>query len=260
MGNSSQGVLLPNQVQGVRQGVGVIILPDGTINFDSTTASGVMRLNNAGAYNAYVWPALALPPAAGTILQSDGTGAVNWTANYVPTTGPNGAAKLPVGLIAQRPTGTALAAGEIRYNSETGALEYYDGANWISVVGAGPSPSTTVGLGLAISGTAIKVSIPVQFGPPAAGTLPAEAIDGSLYWDNNLGLLFIRYNDGNSTQWVQVIPSGGGGGGGSGTVTSVGLTSAGAQSGIAVAGATSPITTAGTYTLAIDVTNLPPLP
>lgn len=259
MGQASQGIVLPNQVQAVKQGIGVLILPDGTINFDSTTAAGVMRLNNGGAYNAYVWPALALPPAAGTILQSDGTGAVNWTANYVPTTGPNGAAKLPVGLIAQRPTGTALAAGEIRYNSETSALEYYDGANWISVIGAGPSPSTTVGLGLAISGTAIKVSIPIQFGPPAPGGLPAEAIDGSLYWDDNLGLLFIRYNDGSSTQWVQVIPSGGGGGG-SGTVTSVGLTSAGPQSGIAVAGATSPIITAGTYTLAIDVTNLPPLP
>lgn len=210
-GDSSQGIVLSGQVQGVKQGIGVLILPDGTINFDSTTATGVMRLNNAGAYNAYVWPTLAGAPAAGTILQSDGGGGVNWTANYVPTTGPTGAANLPVGLNAQRPV--APVAGQIRYNSEQGVLEYYDSTNWVAVVAVGPTPgpSPTIGLGLAVSGTAIKVSIPIQFGPPAAGTLPAEAIDGSLYWDDNLGLLFIRYTDANNTsQWVQVNPSGGG--------------------------------------------------
>jgi hypothetical protein len=259
MGNSSQGTVLPSEVQGVKQGTGVLILPDGTINFDSTTATGVMRLNTPGAYNAYGWPVLTGAPAANTILQSDGTGNLVWTANYVPTTGPTGAANLPVGLNAQRPV--TPAAGQIRYNSEQDVLEYYDGSGWVSVVSVDPTPgpNPTIGLGLAVSGTAIKVSIPIQFGPPAAGTLPAEAIDGSMYWDDNLGVLFIRYNDGSSTQWVQVIPSGGGGGG-SGTVTSVGLTDAGSQSGIAVAGATSPITTAGTYTLAIDIANLPPLP
>lgn len=258
-GDGGQGIVLQGNVQGVKQGIGVLILPDGTINFDSTTATGVMRLNTPGAYNAYGWPVLTGAPAAGTILQSDGTGNLVWTANYVPTTGPTGAANLPVGLIANRPL--TPAAGQIRYNSETGVLEYYNGANWISVVGVGPTPAPnpTIGLGLAVSGTAVKVSISCQFGPPASGTLPAQAIDGSLYWDDNLGVLFIRYNDGSSTQWVQVIPSGGGGGG-SGTVTSVGLASAGLQSGIAVSGATSPITGAGTYLLAIDIANLPPLP
>lgn len=245
---------MPNQVQGVRQGVGTLILPDGTINFDSTTATGVMRLNNPLAYNAYVWPALSTAPATGSILQSDGLGNLLWTNNYVPTTGPTGAAQLPVGLIANRPLPPA--AGQIRYNSETTVLEYYDGSNWIAVIGAGPTPSTTVGLGLAISGTAIKVSIPIQFGPPAAGTLPAQAIDGSLYWDNNLGLLFIRYNDGTSTQWVQVTPSGGGGGGGTGTVTSVGVSGSG---GIAVSG-TNPVTTSGTINLTIDISALPVIP
>lgn len=244
--------VLAGQVQGVRQGTGVLILSDGTINFDASTAEGVMRLNNSTAYNAYVWPSLGLtPPAAGTILQSDGTGALIWTGDYVPTTGATGAGNLPVGVIAQRPN-TPI-AGQIRYNSETTALEYYDGSNWISIVGAGPSPSVTVGLGLAISGTAIKVSVPIQFGPPISGTLPAEAVDGSMYWDNNLGLLFIRYNDGTSTQWVQVTPSGGGGGG---TVTSVGVV--GTQ-GIGVVSG-SPVTTSGNITLAIDLATLPVLP
>jgi len=220
----------------------------------------VVRTNNPSAYNAYVWPGGATPPAAGAILQSDGTGALVWTGNYVQTFGTtalnaaNGAAKLPSGLNAQRPP---AAAGLIRYNSEAGVLEYNDGTSWLAVVASGPS-SPTIGLGLEVDGTAIKVSIPIQFGPPAAGSLPAEAIPGSMYWDDNLGLLFIYYYDGSSYQWVQVTPSGGGGGGG--TVTSVGLASAGAQSGIAVTGATSPITTSGTYNLAIDVSNLPLLP
>ena len=222
-----------------------------------------MRLNNPTAYNAYVWPGLSGAPAAGTILSSDGAGNLLWTGNYVPTVGVTpatasvGAAVLPAGGNTQRPLTSVN--GYIRFNTDTDLLEYYDGTNWVSVVSVGPTPSTTVGLGLAVDGTAIKVSIPIQFGPPPAGTLPTEAIDGSMYWDDNLGLLFIRYYDGTSTQWVQVIPSGGGGGGG-GTVTSVGLASAGLQSGIAVSGATSPITTSGTYLLAIDVANLPLLP
>lgn len=62
------------------------------------------------------------------------------------------------------------------------------------------------GLGLALSGSSIKLSTPIQFGPPASGTLPSEAMNGSIYWDNNLGYLFIRYFDGSSTQWVQVSP------------------------------------------------------
>ncbi len=203
---------LVGQVQGVKQGVGVVILPDGTINFDASSATGVMRLNNPTAYNAYVWPGLSGAPAAGTILSSDGAGNLLWTGNYVPTVGVTpatasvGAAVLPAGGNTQRPLTSVN--GYIRFNTDSDLLEYYDGTNWVSVVSVGPTPSTTVGLGLAVSGTAIKVSIPIQFGPPPAGTLPAEAIDGSMYWDDNLGLLFIRYNDGTSTQWVQVTPTG----------------------------------------------------
>lgn len=253
-GDGGQGTVLLGQVQGVKQGVGVQILPDGTINFDSTTATGVMRLNSPGAYNAYSWPVLTGPPAAGTILQSDGTGNLIWTANYVPTTGPTGAANLPVGLNAQRPL--TPVAGQIRYNSEQGVLEYYDGSNWVAVVAVDPTPgpNPTIGFGLAVSGTAIKVSIACTNPAPAVGSLPAEAIDGSLYWDDNLGLLFIYYNDGTSSQWVQVTPSGGGGGG-TGTVTSVGITGTG---GITSLGG--PITSSGIITVGLNITGLPSLP
>jgi hypothetical protein len=86
-------------------------------------------------------------------------------------------------------------------------MEVYMGTAWIPI-----GAPIQAGLGINLSGTSpnevYKLDVPIQFGPPAAGTLPAEAIDGSLYWDDNQGLLFIRYNDGNTTQWVQVVPSG----------------------------------------------------
>lgn len=294
-GNDSFGVVLPGQVQGVTEGIGIDINGSGVISVDGTdpgldslvktnnssafnsyiwpnsgatgpsflyansanqlawvspTATGFLLTNNSSAFNGYVWPTLASPPTANTILTTDGTGRVSWTGNYVATNGPTGFAQLPSGDNAQRGPGP-FTAGEIRFNNQEGYLEYYDGANWIAVVGAGPSPSPTVGLGLVIDGSAIKVSINCQFGPPPAGNLPAEAIPGSMYWDDNLGLLFIRYFDGTSSQWVQVIPTGGGGGGG--TVTSVGIT--GTQ-GIVTSG-TNPVTNTGLIGVALDISILP---
>ena len=76
MGNSSQGVVLAGQTQGVRQGVGVIIAADGTISFDSVTATGVLKTNNPTAYNAYVWPTTL--GAVGQQLQLGAAGALSW--------------------------------------------------------------------------------------------------------------------------------------------------------------------------------------
>lgn len=69
----------------------------------------------------------------------------------------------------------------------------------------------TAGLGINFSAPTLKLEVPVSSSPPIAGNSTNGAIDGSLYWDNTLGTLFIRYNDGNSTQWVEATPSGGGG-------------------------------------------------
>ena len=203
-GNSSQGVVLPGQVQAVSQGAGVTIAANGQISVDASTVTGLVKLNNATAYNAYVWPALAGAPAAGAILQTDGVGNLLWTTNYIESTSSTGAATLPSGTTAQRP---APQAGDIRYNTETGVLEYSDGVSWIAVISIDPSGlNPTVGLGLKVDGESIKTSVPIQYGPPSTSTLPQGAMDGSTYWDDNLGVLFIRYNDGTSTQWVQAIP------------------------------------------------------
>jgi hypothetical protein len=284
-GNSANGIVLPGQPQGVIAGAGITIDAGGIISVNAATAVGLMRLNNPAAYNAYVWPTGG--GSLGQQLTSDGAGNLSWApASGVAWTikgqlvvgtgigtdtllnaGPDTsflmassgtasglayshavstAAQLPSGLTTQRPA--APTPGVIRYNSTTGEFEGYGGLvpAWSSIGGVDE------GLGIDITGNVVKLEVPVQFGPPAAGTLPAEAIDGSLYWDDNSGLLFIRYNDGTSTQWVQVIPTGGN----SGTVTSVGITG---TSGIGVVSG-SPVTTAGSITLAIDIVTLPVLP
>lgn len=55
-GDASQGPVLPGQVQGVKQGDGVVIGSDGRISFSAASSTGVVKLNNANAFNGYVWP------------------------------------------------------------------------------------------------------------------------------------------------------------------------------------------------------------
>ncbi len=240
-GNSSQGVVLSGQTQGVRQGVGVIIAADGTISFDSTTAAGILKTNNPTAYNAYVWPTtpgtvgqqLQLGAASalswedpdqipwtakgqliagtgvgtstilnvgvdGSILIADSTQAsgLGYTTNFVATTSSTGSAVIPAGTTAQRDSSPA--AGFFRYNSDTTTMEYWNGTTWTIT---GP----VAGLGINIANNIIKTSLLAQFGPPSTGAGVGGAIDGSTYWDNTLGVSFIRYNDGTTTQWVQVV-------------------------------------------------------
>lgn len=40
-----------------------------------------------------------------------------------------------------------------------------------------------------------------------ANAAPGSATSGDMYWDTELGKLFIYYNDGDSTQWVEASPS-----------------------------------------------------
>jgi hypothetical protein len=71
----------------------------------------------------------------------------SWVQPGVTQTGPTGAAQLPVGLAANRPTG---AAGLFRYNSGNDFLEYYDATSstWQTLV-----RNVTGTQGIIISGT-----------------------------------------------------------------------------------------------------------
>ena len=312
MGNSGQGPILTGQPQGVIAGIGITINANGTIDVNSQTVQGIMKLGQTtatanAAYNGYEWPTatgtvgqqltIKTTGATTTLEWNDpdmipwtakgqlvvGTGAnsqtilnsgtngqilivdtasasgLAYTSNYVATTSATGSANIPAGPTASQPV--TPATGAFRYNSDTTSLEFYNGAAWETVASSSgtsfvektsntgsaiiPAGTTaqqdaspangylrvntttgllefynagawsnagktlTAGLGINItSGTTdlIKAKTPIQTGPPAAGTAALQAIDGSVYWDDTTGLMFIRYNDTATTQWVQVIP------------------------------------------------------
>lgn len=180
MGNSLQGVVLPGQVQGVREGAGISIATDGVISVNSQTVVGLMKMGQTitsatAAYNGYEWP--LAPGVPGNVVKIDsivggvtkvkwdtaagftnkgqllvGTGVgtetllnvgldgsiliadsttvsgLNYTTNYVATTGAQGAANIPAGITAQRPSSPAL--GAFRFNDTLDALEFWNGTAW----------------------------------------------------------------------------------------------------------------------------------
>jgi hypothetical protein len=125
-------------------------------------------------------------------------------------------------------TGTNRLGG-IRYNA--GNLEVYtSGGVWASVGGGGggtvtgvtgtapiassggsaPAISIGLGLGTVVNGSNIAVSIPVASTPPGIGTGATQGLNGSMYWDDTLGQLFIRYINGGTPAWVAAAPPAGG--------------------------------------------------
>ena len=79
MGDSDQGNLINGFVQGVKKGgAGITIATDGTISFNASTSTGVIKTNNASAYNSYVWPATSPTTPEGGYLK-----VVNGTLSWV---------------------------------------------------------------------------------------------------------------------------------------------------------------------------------
>ena len=180
MGNASQGIVLPGQVQGVKEGPGISIALDGTISVNSQTVVGLMKMGQTlgtatAAYNQYEWPTAPGNPGMvvkiesniagvtklkwdtaggftnkgqllvgtglgtdtllnvgvnGSILIADSTtvSGLNYTTNYVDTTGSQGAANIPAGFTSQRPAAPSL--GAFRYNDTLDALEFWNGGAW----------------------------------------------------------------------------------------------------------------------------------
>lgn len=135
---NSQGVLT-GYVQGVKQGLGVSILPDGTITLDASTAVGFITTNNPNAAQ-YVWPSTPGATEPGQMLADNGAGSLYWSSDFVRTfpTGSTfaqtGAASIPAGTIGQRPL--TAAPGFFRLNTSTGDMEFYNNSgNWISLIG-----------------------------------------------------------------------------------------------------------------------------
>ena len=131
----NSGQVLNGYSQGVKQGVGITILPDGIITLDSTGAATLGFLTSsitpAPVYN---WS--LTPGGVSSILINDGTGNVYFDTSYIqafPIGDPfphTGAAAIPAGITASRPTDLA---GLLRYNTDFDRLEFNNGSNWLPV-------------------------------------------------------------------------------------------------------------------------------
>ena len=105
----------------------------------------------------------------------------------------------------------------------------------------------SLGLGLALDGSFVKLSPPRLAFPPSTGAGQLQAINGSLYWDDGLTTLFIKYENGGNPTWVQISP---------GNINTVGgdITGVFGINGIVGGGAI------GDVTLSISISSLPYLP
>jgi hypothetical protein len=130
--NSQQ--VLTGYAQGVKDGSGLTIAPDGTISLSKTEAAVLGFIVSSGAPA----PVLNWSNTAGTsssVLTNDGSGNVGWTADYVqtfPIGQPfphRGAALLPLGTTAERPIPGI--AGFLRYNTDENYNEFFNGGAWL---------------------------------------------------------------------------------------------------------------------------------
>lgn len=117
----------------------------------TNAATSASDASNSATYSAE-WANKAedsLVSAAAGGDQVDDYSALHWAAkaaasyaaigtDYVSQTGETGAAEVPVGTTAQRPT---PAAGQLRFNSTDSAFEGYDGTEWGALGGGGASRS-----------------------------------------------------------------------------------------------------------------------
>jgi hypothetical protein len=160
---------------------------------------------------------LTLVGTANQIDVANGTGPSDPTISIAsnPTLPGTGAVLMPGGTTAERPGGTA---GQVRFNSDTGFMEYYTGFTWANLQAGASIANNLAG------GTANQ--IPVQTGVSQTGFIDAPTVANT----------FLEWS-GSAFQW-SVNPLG--------TVTSVDVS--GGTTGLTYSGG--PITTSGTITMA----------
>jgi hypothetical protein len=183
------------------------------------TVGALAALSGVGilGLNGSTVTGLTLVGTANQIGVANGTGPSNPTISIAsdPTLPGTGAVLMPGGTTAQRPGGTA---GQVRFNSDTGFMEYYTGSMWANL-SAGASIANNIGGGLANQ-------ILVQNGPSSTTFITAPTVANTfLEWD---GVAFT---------W-SANPLG--------TVTSINVS--GGTTGLTYSGG--PITSAGTITMA----------
>jgi hypothetical protein len=175
-GNTATGTpVLTGQVQGVKQGAGILIASNGDISVDASTTTGLMKLNNPFAYDTYVWPNVG--GTAGQQLTSDGLGNLFWRdPDGIPWTQKG---QLIVG------TGTnadiLLNAGANDYILKTNSMTP-SGLEWITSIG-----------------------LPVSYTQTATPTSP---VDGQLWYDCNTGYFKVYQSCVAPSGWTKVSEPG----------------------------------------------------
>lgn len=153
MGDNSQGNVVGGLVQGVKKGAGVSIAADGTISFDSVTATGVIKTNSSSAYNSYVWPSTSPTAASGGYLKvvngtlswvQSGTGDLGTVSSVELSGGSTGLTFGGINPITS--TGTIVADGIL--NVAHGGTAATSAAGARQNLGAGTVNSVTAGDGL----------------------------------------------------------------------------------------------------------------
>ena len=112
--------------------------------------------------------------STGYNLGSAVVGAAATSFNFIGT----GEITLPNGDTAQR--NSSPLNGMLRYNGQTNVFEGYSNGAWGSIGGN------------------VAVSSPA----------PSNSVEGDLWYDTDDGRLFVYYNDGSTTQWVDASPNG----------------------------------------------------
>lgn len=107
-------VVLPGQPQGVIAGSGIAISNTGVISVDSSTATGLVKLNDPLGYNDYTWP--QIPGVSGQFLQTSGaSGVLTWAD----------AKGFAVVTVQPQPAPSPTDDGELWFDCSTGTLKIY---------------------------------------------------------------------------------------------------------------------------------------
>jgi hypothetical protein len=147
----------------------------GTNTVTIPAATGTLMLST----NSYSWPATY--GTSGQVLSTDGAGNLSWI-----NAGGGGGGTVNSGTVGQlayyAATGTAVSGFALGTAGQ--ALTVNSGATGLQWV------------------TPAKVTI--------SDTAPSSPAASNLWWESDSGILYIYYNDGTTSQWVQASPSAGG--------------------------------------------------